>query len=155
LDELARIYTFDKPLQPGATTTMRGDWEATVPEGMLRRSSVYSTFIEEGGSFLGSGFVEWLPAIGYQQGLEISDETTRKKYGKSKQDPLPEMKGAAFIPALFGNQNLPFDTHIEVTVPANQTALSSGRLINTADLGDRKTFTYETDHPVTFFPILA
>jgi ABC-2 type transport system permease protein len=155
VDELARVFTFDAPMQPGGTATLHAEWDAIIPRGMLRQSSGYSTFIEEGGSFLGAGFVDWLPAIGYQDGLELGNEETRKKYGKAKQEPVPEMKDAKFVPALFGRQNLAYDTHLEITVPSDQTALSAGRLIKTLDQGTRRTFVYESDHPVVFFPILA
>lgn len=154
-EEVAHVFTLAAPLAPGAVTNLRAEWEATIPEGLARTSSEYTNFIAAGGTFLGGpGGIEWLPASGYQRGWEIADENTRRAHGLEPQKPLPELKDAAVVPPLFGGA--PFDVRVEINVPADHTALSAGRLVAVRDEGaERRTFIYETDHPVNGFPILA
>ena len=155
MTNFSRVFRLGQPLAPGASTRLRAEWSAMVPQGFLRKSNGYSTFIFDGGSFLGSGFVDWLPAIGYLRGAELEDEDKRKDFGKAKRESLPERKGEAFVPALFGNQNEAFHLHVEVTVPKPLTAIVSGQLKEVRDAGSKRVFVYEPEHPVLFFPVLA
>jgi ABC-2 type transport system permease protein len=153
--ELARVYQLAAELEPGAKTTLRAEWTGVVPQGLLASSSSYATFVLPGGTYLGSPDITWLPVIGYMPWVEIADEQIRKKHGLEARASLPDLKDAKFVPSLTTNNNLPFDIRIEITVPDGYTALSSGRLVETRDLADRRTFVYESDHPLNRFPVLA
>lgn len=157
LDELARLYTLDTPLQPSGATVLRAEWDATIPQGLLRSSGVYTNFIMEGGTLLGGpDFVEWLPRIGYLRKWEITDTSIRRRYGKGPLQPLPDLKDARFIPAGSGGFPVaPFDLHLEIAVPKAHTAVSAGRLLEVREQGERHTFVYESDHPVNGFPIVS
>jgi len=157
IDELARIYPLDTPLQPSSTTVLRAEWDAAIPQGLLRSSAVYANFIMEGGTFLGGpDFVEWLPRIGYLRKWEIADVAIRRRYGKGPLQPLPDLKDASFVPTGWGGFPVaPFDLHLEITVPKAHTAVSAGRLLEIREQGKQRTFVYESDHPVNGFPIVA
>jgi hypothetical protein len=157
IDELARVYTFDKPLQPGGAAMLRAEWDAIIPQGLRRSSGTYANFIMEGGTFLGGpDFVEWFPAIGYLRKWEIANSDHRRRYGKEPLPPLPDLKDAAFVPAGRGGFPIaPFDLRIEISVPKHHTAVSAGRLIEVKDQGERRTFVYESDHPLNGFPIVS
>jgi hypothetical protein len=154
--DLARVFALDEPLGPGARTTLRAAWEATVPPGMLRRSWQLYAFIQDGGTFIGGPErADWVPKVGYQRSLEIREEETRGAHGLPPRESLPDMRGAAFVPSIRDNLDRPFDLRVEVTVPADQTAIAAGRLLEVREHADRRTFVYETEAPVVGTPILA
>ncbi len=151
---LARVYTFEDPIAPDADTVLHAEWDAVFPQGLLRSSARYTNFIEPGGSFLGGpGTESWLPITGYTSHWEITDAEVRRQFGKDARIPLPDLKDAAIIPALFG-QSL-FDFRIEITVPAEETAIAAGHLVEVRAAGAQRIFVYESDHPVIGFPILS
>ncbi len=157
IDELGRVFTFDVPLQPNETTTLRAKWDATIPQGLRRASSVWTNFILEGGTLLGGpDFLEWLPMMGYLSKWEISDETVRQSYGKAKQTKLAETRNSEPLPASDGGFPVaPFDLRVEIIAPRDQTALSSGRLVETRDEGERRAFVYETEQRVSGLVIVC
>jgi ABC-type transport system involved in multi-copper enzyme maturation permease subunit len=141
--ELGRVFKLDPPMMPGESRMLRAEWGATIPRGINRGSSVYMNFIMEGGTLLGGpDFTEWLPMIGYLRKWEISDPSIRGRYD------LPERNTTQNRDATDGFPVKPFDLHIEITVPRDQTALSSGRLVDLRE-GEKKTFVYETETAVS------
>lgn len=140
VEEMARVFTLAAALKPGEATTLHAEWDATIPQGLRAGSAIHANFIMAGGTLLGGpDFTEWLPRTGYLRKWEIADEGTRQRYGKA---PAPsEQTSASGFPVA------PFDSRIEITLPANQTAIASGRLIETRELGARKTFVYQSEHP--------
>jgi ABC-2 type transport system permease protein len=132
--ELARIFHLDTPLAPGGRTALRAAWSLRIPSGLLDRSSTYFAFVEEGGTFLGGPDVTaWYPVVGYRSALEVDGDA----------------EGSGW------DQSGSFDLRVEISVPSDQTAVSSGRLVDVLEGGDRRTFVYETERPVMGFPILA
>lgn len=157
-DESARVYALDAPLEPGGRTTLRAEWDATIPRGILRDSHAHSNFIYEGGTLLGGpSLTGWLPLVGYLREWEISETETRRRYGKPPQEPRPDLEGASFAPAGGGDFPLvPFDLRIEITVPEDETAVSAGRLVEVrGEGGRRRTFVYESEYPLNGFPVVS
>jgi ABC-type transport system involved in multi-copper enzyme maturation permease subunit len=147
--ELGRVFTFESPMMPGESRMLRAEWGATIPRGINRSSSVYMNFIMQGGTLLGGpDFTEWLPMIGYLRKWEIIDLSIRSRHE------MPERDWTQNRDATDGFPVKPFDLHIEITVPRDQTALSSGRLIDVRE-GEKRTFVYETETAVSGLVIMC
>ena len=140
------IYALDPPLQPGQTMRLRFH-VASAPRGFTNRRA--------GGEVVGNGTYferSWLPMIGYQPELELSDPGERKEHGLGPQThvrPLDDAEGRRFASAVRDAHW----QHVETVIgtAADQIAVAPGSLRRTwtaAGSGGRRYFHYATDAPI-------
>lgn len=108
-----------------------------------------STEIVQNGSFFNSGL---LPYIGYPEQAELSDNTTRKKYGLKPKPRMPSINDST----AYGNTYISKDAdwiRFEATVSTipSQIAIAPGYLEKEWTKGNRRYFKYKMDRPILNF----
>jgi ABC-2 type transport system permease protein len=137
------IYALDPPLQPGRTMRLRFH-VASAPRGFANRRA--------GGEVVGNGTYferSWLPMIGYQPELELSDPGERKQHGLGPQThvrPLDDPEGRRISSAVRDAHW----QHVETVIgtAADQIAVAPGSLRRTWSANGRRYFHYATDAPI-------
>jgi ABC-2 type transport system permease protein len=140
------FYSFDlkQPLEPGATVTL--DFDITYREREFKNDEEMhpgAIIVENGTFFLGS----YLPVIGYQDALELSDDNVRRQFALSPRERLPNLDDRA---ALNNSSDGLGWKSFEATVStsADQVALTSGYLQRTWIENGRRYFHYTMDGPI-------
>jgi ABC-2 type transport system permease protein len=145
------IYKLARPLAPGATGTLDFD-VAFAPHGFP--NSEWDTFVVYNGTFTNS---EMLPQFGYQEGEELGDDATRRKYGLEPKPRMADLNNmAARQNTYISNDSdwVPFETTI--STDADQIAIAPGELVRDWAENDRHFFQYRTLKPVlNFFSVLS
>ena len=148
------VYVLAQPWRPGETRTLTATsrYHARGIE-----NEVFNTDIVPNGTFVNNSALA--PNIGYQPGLELSDEDDREEYGlaaKPRATPLPDA-GAA-CGKTCDRHYIANDAHwvelsATVTTDVDQIAVAPGKLISetTDEATGRRTFRYETEAPVIHF----
>jgi ABC-2 type transport system permease protein len=139
------FYAFDlkQPLEPGATTTL--DFDITFQErGFKNDEEMHqgAIIVENGTFFLGT----YLPIIGYQAGLELSNDNVRRKFALPPRERLPNLDDHAPLDKGNGISWASFDA--TVSTSADQIALTPGYLRRTWVENGRRYFHYTMDGPV-------
>jgi ABC-2 type transport system permease protein len=138
-----RIYSLDKPMQPGDTLDMTIN-NITLSKGF--ENEVGYTEITQNGTFFNS--MDILPMIGYSDYGEISDKNKRVKFKLPKRSRGPKLNDndlkARSTPYISQDADW-VDVTTEITTSSDQTAVAPGSLINTSEKNGRKTFTYKLD----------
>ena len=141
-----RLYRFARPLATGETLSVRfaGRFE---PRGYP--NDAFNNDVAVNGSFMNSQYV---PAFGYQEGNELSDDDIRQRNGLK---PKPRMK-ALDDPAVRLNSYLTSDadwiTFEETTCTApDQISIAPGYLDREWTENGRRCFHYKMDKPILDF----
>jgi ABC-2 type transport system permease protein len=138
------FYSFDlkQPLEPGATVTL--DFDVTFHErGFKNDEEMHQgAVIVENGTFL---LGPYLPIIGYQRALELSDDNVRRQFALPPRERLPDLddRTALINSGWFGWAS--FDA--TVSTSADQIALTPGYLQRTWMENGRRYFHYTMDGP--------
>ncbi len=139
-------YKLTKPLMPGDSVRLDFTLEHYT-HGFSDDET--STDIVENGTFFNSSA---LPYIGYNDNVELADNSTRKKY---KLDPKPRMASIDDTTA-YGNTYISKDAdwiRFEATVSTipSQIAIAPGYLEKEWESNGRKYFKYKMDKPILNF----
>ena len=139
------FYSFDlkQPLEPGATTTL--DFDVTFGERGFKNSEEMhqgAIIVDNGTFLLGS----YLPIIGYQRALELSDDNLRRKFALPPRQRLPNLDDRAALDHGDGPSWASFDA--TVSTSADQIALTPGYLRRAWIENGRRYFHYTMDGPV-------
>lgn len=145
-----RVYAFETPMAPGERREIRFE---TVRQQKGFRNRNNDTKIVENGTFIDN--LQIAPWLGVPRYPFIKDRATRRRNG------LPaELKLAAVddqSARAFNYLRRDSDwVNVELTIvsPSDQTALSTGRLMDTKIVGGRRITHFRSDAPVAnFFPI--
>lgn len=145
-----RIYKLKKPLQSGETLEMQVNNDY-ITAGFSNNTG--NTSIVENGTFLNSFGV--LPGFGYNDGVELGDKYTRKKYGlKPKkrtadlEDPCGEKCMVNYLSDGVADW-VKMETVISTS--SDQVAIAPGSLVKEWTEGDRRYFNYKVDTPSQLF----
>ncbi|HEY8571520.1 ABC transporter permease/M1 family aminopeptidase [Phenylobacterium sp.] len=141
-----RIFTFDRPLQPGeaATLTFR-----TVMQQKGFKNSGNTTRLVDNGTFVDN--FEFAPVVGMNRFGVLQDRAKRRKYG------LPaELRPAKLEdrPAQARNYLANADwvnADITVTTVGDQTPIAPGYRVSDVTRAGRRTVRYRTDAPILHF----
>lgn len=139
-------YRLAKPLMPG--DSMRLDFNIeSFTKGFSEDGS--QTDVVNNGTFFNSSA---LPYIGYNAGVELQDNSTRKKYGLEKK---PRMASIDDTTA-YGNTYISTDAdwiRFEATISTipSQIAIAPGYLQKEWESNGRKYFKYKMDRPILNF----
>lgn len=139
-------YELSVALQSGDSVKLDFDIEYFPKNFILREEQ---SQIVSNGSFFNSAL---LPSIGYNPEMELSDNSTRKKY---KLNPKPRMADIEDTTA-YGNNYISNDAdwirfECEVSTKEGQTALAPGYLIKDWSEDGRHYFKYKMDSPILNF----
>lgn len=142
------VLRLDPPLAPGARVTLGFRHAASYSGGPTKNGGGASEFVLPGGVVLTSFGPSFVPSIGFldEVGLEAEDRPNAKEYADDFHvGPTPSALGT----------DTPYSTRVRVSVPEGWQANSVGTLIEETGSEGRRTFTWESDHPVNFFNVVA
>ncbi|MBO3117099.1 hypothetical protein J4050_10085 [Winogradskyella sp. DF17] len=143
---LLTIYKLNPPLQPGEKTRIQLD-NKYITKGFSNGTG--NTSIVNNGTFINNGFI--LPTMGYNEGFELADKNTRKKYGLEPKERTPELSGK--ISELhyrnYINNGISDFINVETVISTSndQIAIAPGSLQKQWEENGRRYYKYKTDTP--------
>ena len=141
-----RIYKFDQPLAPGATTTLSF---ITLREEKGFKNSGASTRIVDNGTFVNNA--EIAPIIGFDRSSLLQDRAKRRKYGLPPELRLPKLEDdSARARNYIGNAPWVM-SDITITTEADQTPIAPGYKVSDVIKNGRRTAEFKTDAPILAF----
>ncbi len=147
----AHLFVFTPPggtLAPGGTVQIGFEHEGRFPRGVSKRTAGASEFILPSAVVLTSFRPAIVPVLGFLDSIGIDDDNRQD----SREYPDDFYLGQTDS---FMGYRTPFSTKITITGPAEFTINSVG--IKTSDdvQDGRRTVVWESDHPVSFFNVIA
>jgi ABC-2 type transport system permease protein len=144
------IYDLETPLMPGEKQIMQFVTRIERPQGFRNEVDnddiymIYPNDVVGNGTYLYSPFI--LPFVGYTKMVENKKAWLRQKLNlppleermRSHNDPVGRSQGLMLTHLGWGN------TDITIGTSANQTVVTSGKLIKQWTQGDRKYFHYQS-----------
>ncbi|MDA3954141.1 MAG: M1 family aminopeptidase [Bacteroidales bacterium] len=141
-----RICKFDTPLMPGDSIKVNIELEL-ISRGF--RNSGSNTRLLGNGTFLSTGV---LPSMGYNEGIELSNEKKRKKYDLPEKQLIAKMTDTNALQNTYISNDgdwIRFETIVS-TVP-DQIAIAPGYLEKEWEENGRKYFHYKMDTKILNF----
>ncbi|MFY9310815.1 MAG: M1 family aminopeptidase [Bacteroidia bacterium] len=140
------IYKLSTPLSPGDSIRMSMKLNY-FPKGF--KNSEAGTAIVDNGTFFNSGY---LPSIGYQPDAELSEESTRKKYGLNKKARMANVNDSlARMNTYISHDADWIDFECIVSTSNDQTAIAPGYLQREWEKDGRRYFHYKMDCKILNF----
>ncbi|MFH0946426.1 MAG: ABC transporter permease subunit [Planctomycetota bacterium] len=142
------VFNLKEPLAPGRKLTIGFSCSGRYPDGLTRNGGGTDTFILPSGAVLTSFSPQFTPVIGYMEGIGVDRDNSydSREYADDFFEGLTH--------AAFGNDR-PFATRIKIEGPASWTLNSVGTLVSDELLGERRAVVWQSDHPVSFFNVVA
>ncbi len=141
-----RIFTFDRPLQPGEQTALSFQ---TVMQQRGFKNSGNTTRLVDNGSFVNN--FEFGPVIGMDRAQLMQDRAKRRKYGLPPQLRAAKLEDrSAQARNYLANADW-VNADISVTTDADQTPVAPGYRISDVTRNGRRTIRFRTDAPVLNF----
>jgi ABC-2 type transport system permease protein len=150
-NDRANLFVFTPPggaLAPGQSMRIGFEHEGTYPRGISKRGGESPEFILPSGVVLTSFRPTFVPLPGFQESVGIDDDNRHD----SKEYPDDFFEGQT--ESGFGSR-APFTTRITITGPADFTLNSVGIKTEDSVKDGRRTVVWESDHPVSFFNVVA
>ncbi len=150
-DDRAHLCVFsptDGVLAPGQSMTIGFEHEGTFPPGISKRTASAPEFILPAAVVLTGFRPSVVPVLGFADSVGIDDENRQD----SKEYPDDFFEGQT--DSILGART-PFSTRIAITGPAGFTLNSVGTMIEDRVEGGRRTTVWESEHPVSFFNVIA
>ncbi|MCY2958701.1 MAG: M1 family aminopeptidase [Planctomycetota bacterium] len=142
------VLKLTPPLAPGSRLTLGFEHEADYSGGTTKNGGGAGEFVLPGGVVMTSFGPSFAPSLGFLEeiGLEAKDRPNAKEYTDDFYvGPTPSVLGT----------DTPYSTRVRISVPEGWRANSVGTLVEETASEGRRTFTWESDHPVTFFNVVA
>lgn len=138
-----RIFALDRPLQPGESMKLSFH-VAHAPRGFANGGAP-SRVLGNGTYFDRS----WMPVIGYQPELELTDDRARSERGLTPRERLPEMDDQEALRSPSRLRDARW-LHLETIIGTDggQTAVAPGSLRRSWTANGRSYFHYATDAPI-------
>jgi ABC-2 type transport system permease protein len=141
-----RIFTFDRPLQPGERTAL--SFETVMQqEGFKNRGN--TTRIVDNGTFVNN--FEFGPVIGMSRDRLLQDRAKRRKYGLQPQLRPPKLEDPSGLVRNYLPNGDWVNADIAVTTDASQTPVAPGYINSDTTRDGRRTIRFRTDAPVLNF----
>ncbi len=140
------VFSLEKPLAKGETVTIGFEWDGVFPAGWTRNGGGTGEFVLPSGVVLTSFSPSFVPSVGYAEGVGV-DERNATDPKEPEPDAWKQRKDPAF------GSGWGSDVTLRVTGPASWQLNAVGEPIDEKIVGDRKTVTWKTEHPVRFFNI--
>ncbi len=149
-----RIYSLDKPLQPGDSMHIRVD-VSRLTKGF--ENEVSFTQLTQNGTFFNN--TDIMPSFGYSSQFEISDKNKRLKLKLPVRKRMPilnENNMAARADTYIGTDADWVDVNTVISTSSDQIAVAPGSLVKTWEAGGRKYFNYHLDQKsLNFFSFIS
>jgi ABC-type transport system involved in multi-copper enzyme maturation permease subunit len=143
-----RIYQFDKPLAPGATTTL------TFKSQLWRRgfrASAPATDLLENGTFVNNS--SFAPIIGMDRNILLSDRTQRRRQHLPAELRVPKLEDMSATARNYIGSDW-VTSRIRLTTDAGQTPIAPGARVSDSTRDGRRTATFVSTAPIlNFFSI--
>jgi ABC-2 type transport system permease protein len=149
-----RFYKISPALAPGDSMLLSFN---TTYRSAGFENELSNANVTQNGSFFNN--TDIAPMFGYQQGGEISDKNTRKKYNLPEKSRMPALDSANH--AARRNQYLSNDSdwvtvETDISTSADQVAIAPGSLVREWNEGGRRHFRYKLDHKAwNFYSFLS
>lgn len=141
-----RIYKLSSPLNPGDSIRMEMQL-SYFPKGF--KNSEAGTAIVSNGTFFNSQFV---PSIGYQAEAELSDDSSRKKYGLGKKERMANINDSlARMNTYISSDADWINFECIVSTSTDQIAIAPGYLQKEWEKDGRRYFHYKMDCKILNF----
>ncbi|WP_296382489.1 M1 family aminopeptidase [Winogradskyella sp.] len=152
---LYTIYKLSPALQPGETIVMKLD-NKFITKGFENGRG--PTMIVKNGTFFNNGDV--LPSMGYNNGYELSDKNTRKKYDLKPKERTPKLSGELSElhnrNYISNGQSDYINVETVISTIKEQTAIAPGSLIKKWEENGRDYYHYKTDTPsLNFYSFMS
>ena len=147
----AGLFIFTPPngaLAPGENVRIGFEHEGTYPRGISKKGGGTTEFILPSAVVLTSFRPTIVPMLGYVEEAGIDDENRHDP--KEYRDDFYKGQTDSFV-----GTRAPFTTKITVTGPADFTINSVGTKTADTVTDGRRTVVWESDHPVSFFNVIA
>jgi ABC-2 type transport system permease protein len=147
----ARLFVFKPekgPLEPGQSVEISFAHEGYFPRGISKRGSPRDEFILPSSVVLTSFSGSMVPVLGFNESVGVDDEN--KQDPKEYADDYYRGQTDSFV-----GSRAPFTTKITVTAPAEFTINSVGTKVADKESGGRRRVVWVSDHPVSFFNVVA
>ncbi|HKI18766.1 MAG TPA: M1 family aminopeptidase, partial [Isosphaeraceae bacterium] len=147
----AGLSVFTPPkgsLAPGQIVQIGFEHEGTYPRGISKRGGGTQEFILPSSVVLTSLRGSIVPVLGYVEEAGIDDDNRHD--AKEYRDDFYKGQTDSFLGA-----RTPYTTMITITGPAEFTLNSVGTKTAETTEGGRRTVVWESDHPVSFFNVVA
>jgi ABC-type transport system involved in multi-copper enzyme maturation permease subunit len=142
------VFTPAHPLAPGATMRLGFRHDGKLPPGATENGGGVDEFILSSGVVLTSFTPSFVPMLGYIEAVGVDEDN------KSDAKEYADDFYVGQTDSAFGN-NVPCTTHVRVTAPAEYTVNSVGTLTSDEVADGKRTVVWESDHPVSFFNVVA
>lgn len=137
------------PLPPGGSVRVGFAYDGTFPKGISRNGGRMEEFILPSGVVLTSFTPTFAPVLGYMEEMGV-----KKDENRYEPRVYPDDFYLGNTEPIYGSAGS-FTTRIAVTVPEGYRANSVGVLAGEETKGGKRTFRWESDHPVRFFNVVA
>jgi len=145
-----QLWTFTTPLPPGDTVELH--FGLSFSASGFPNSQPNNRIVENGTFLSDIG-----PSLGYNEALEMSDPTDRRKHDLPPRDRLPDLDdpSARANPQFTMDSDL-VDFSVTISTAPDQIAIAPGYLEREWEEGGRRWFRYEMDRPIAnFFSIVS
>lgn len=143
------VFTPSAPLVPGATLKVGFQYQGRVPDGVSRAGGSLNEFILPSGAVLTSEGTTFAPVVGYQEERGVDPQENRYEPRVYPDDFHEGRTEAAW------GSGLPFPLRIRVSGPEAYTLNSVGVRESDTVKDGRRTTVWRSDHPVSFFNVIA
>jgi ABC-2 type transport system permease protein len=141
-----RRYALERPLRAGETMTL--EFDLGYPLRGFGNAGA-SGLVVDNGTFVNSGR---LPALGYQERAELTEDRIRRKHGLAPRERMPDLDDAAArVDNYISNYGDWIDFEATVSTAEDQIALAPGYLQREWVEGGRRHFHYRMDVPILNF----
>jgi ABC-type transport system involved in multi-copper enzyme maturation permease subunit len=142
------VFTPPAPLGPDDRLEIGFSFEGSYPRGITENGGGVGQFILPSGVVLTSFTTSFVPVVGYSEGIGVDEDNQYepKKYAEDFYEGVTD-------PAM--GTGRPYSTRVRITGPAEYTYNSIGVLVSEEVEGEKRTVVWESDHPVTFFNVVA
>jgi ABC-type transport system involved in multi-copper enzyme maturation permease subunit len=145
---LLHVFRPERPLAPGARIELGFAFEGRFPGGVSENGPGAGEFVLPGGVVLTSFSPSFVPVIGFLEGPGIDDEN------RYEPRDYPDDFHLGTTPSGFG-VDVPYPVRVTVRGPAEYTFNSVGLKTGDTVAEGVRTVTWESDHPVLFFNVVA
>ncbi|GLR16829.1 M1 family aminopeptidase [Portibacter lacus] len=140
------IFSLETPLEPGDSIVMKFD-QSYTSQGFNITSSAGSVL--NNGTFIRNNE---FPTLGYQDKIELKDETDRKTYGLAPKESKAEIDDHQELQrSRSGSDSKGMTLDFTIGTSAYQTAITSGELVKQWKEGARNYFQYRSKQPIIDF----
>lgn len=143
-----QVFTPKTPLAPGASLRLGFRYDGVLPAGATENGGGVDEFVLSSGVVLTSFSPSFVPSLGFIEGIGVD------KDNKSDAKEYADDFYLDQIDTSFGS-NVPYPTHLRITAPAEFTINSIGTLVSDDVADGKRTVVWESDHPVSFFNVVA